>query len=136
MPSIRKRIGYLPSINAQEIISKIAEQEKLSQSRVVGILVEEALKARLGINPNDRSYSIRENRCINGHHIDQSSLEDNDLDELISDKGITYSNKKYKYKSDKNPIEPIEIYNKELFEQFKKFILFQKMVEENNNNYK
>ena len=46
MPSIRKRIGYLPSINIQEIISKLAEKEKLSQSKMVGILVEEALIAR------------------------------------------------------------------------------------------
>ena len=47
MPSIRKRIGYLPSINAQRTISKIANKEKLSQSKVVGILVEEALMARI-----------------------------------------------------------------------------------------
>ena len=46
MPSIRKRIGYLPSINAHETITKIAIKEKLSQSKVVGILVEEALIAR------------------------------------------------------------------------------------------
>ena len=46
MPSIRKRIGYLPSINAQETITKIANKEKLSQSKVVGILVEEALRSR------------------------------------------------------------------------------------------
>ena len=45
MPSTRKRIGYLPSINAQETITKIANKEKLSQSKVVGILVEEALIA-------------------------------------------------------------------------------------------
>ena len=46
MPSIRKRIGYLPSINTHETITKIAIKEKLSQSKVVGILVEEALLAR------------------------------------------------------------------------------------------
>ena len=50
MPSIRKRIGYLPSINAQKTISKIANKEKLSQSKVVGILVEEALMARIGFD--------------------------------------------------------------------------------------
>ena len=50
MPSIRKRIGYLPSINIQEVITKIATKEKLSQSKVVGILVEEALIARHGFD--------------------------------------------------------------------------------------
>ena len=46
MPSIGKRIGYLPSQNIQDIITKIAKEEKLSQSKLVGILVEEALIAR------------------------------------------------------------------------------------------
>ena len=50
MPSIRKRIGYLPSIKAQKTITKIANREKLSQSKVVGILVEEALMARVGLD--------------------------------------------------------------------------------------
>ena len=49
MPSTRKRIGYLPSINAQETKTKIANKENLSQSKVVGVLVEEALIAREGI---------------------------------------------------------------------------------------
>ena len=46
MHSVRKRIGYLPSINAQETITKIANRERLSQSKVVGILDQEALIAK------------------------------------------------------------------------------------------
>ncbi len=33
MPSKRKSIGYLLSINAQETITEIANREKLSQSK-------------------------------------------------------------------------------------------------------
>jgi len=47
MPSQRKRIGFLPTAEIQEIISKICSKEKISQSKVTGILVKEALKARL-----------------------------------------------------------------------------------------
>ena len=61
MPSIRKRIGYLPSINAQETITKIANKEKLSQSKVVGILVEEALIARGGLDLQNSNDLIRKN---------------------------------------------------------------------------
>ncbi len=57
MPSTRKRIGYLPSINIQEIISKLAEKEKLSQSKVVGILVEEALIAR-GLQDLENTHNL------------------------------------------------------------------------------
>ena len=46
MPSPRKRIGFLPGVEIQQIIDKICEQEGLSQSKVTGILVEEALKRR------------------------------------------------------------------------------------------
>ena len=59
MPSIRKRIGYLPSINTQKIITNIAKKENLSQSKVVGILVEEALLAREEYNIQNTNNLIR-----------------------------------------------------------------------------
>tara|TARA_Y100001970_G_scaffold251851_1_gene325093 strand:- start:9956 stop:10357 length:402 start_codon:yes stop_codon:yes gene_type:complete len=46
MPSPRKRIGFLPGVETQEIIDKICAEEKLSQSKVTGLLVEESLKRR------------------------------------------------------------------------------------------
>jgi len=46
MPSQRKRIGFLPSAEVQEIINKICASEKISQSKVTGILVKEAINAR------------------------------------------------------------------------------------------
>jgi len=46
MPTSRKRIGYLPSAEVQKIIDKMSVENNLSQSKVTGMLVEEALKAR------------------------------------------------------------------------------------------
>ena len=130
MPSIRKRIGYLPSINAQETITKIANKEKLSQSKVVGILVEEALIAREGIDLKNSNERIRESLYRMENNTDNSTFRYNDLDELISDKGITYNTKKYNYTKKVISSEPRENFNEELFEQFKQFILFQKMVQD------
>ena len=130
MPSIRKRIGYLPSLNIQEIITSISKKENLSQSKVVGLLVEEALIARGIYNPENTNDLIRKNIYRKVNDINNSSLKYSDLDELISDKGITYNSKKYKHKSNYLLSESEEAYNEELFEQFKKFILFQKMIEE------
>ena len=130
MPSIRKRIGYLPSINAQETITKIANKEKLSQSKVVGILVEEALIARGGFDLKNSNGVIRSNQHGKGDTFDNSYLKYNDFDELISDKGITYNNSKYKNNSDFNLSESRESFNEELFEQFKQFILFLKMSQD------
>ena len=130
MPSTRKRIGYLPSINAQETITKIANKEKLSQSKVVGILVEEALIAREGIDLQNSNELIRKDLYGRKNNTDNSTLSHNELDELISDKGITYNTKKYNYTSKVNSSEPREKFNEELFEQFKQFILFQKMIQD------
>ena len=130
MPSIRKRIGYLPSINAQKTISKIANKEKLSQSKVVGILVEEALMARIGFDLKNSNNQNENNLYCKENNIDKSSLNYNELDELISDKGITYDTKKYSYNSDYTLFKSKEDFNEELFEQFKQFILFQKMIQD------
>ena len=130
MPSIRKRIGYLPSPNIHEIISNMAKEEKLSQSKVVGILVEEALLARGLTDRQDTTDLIRKSSYSNKAKINNSYLKYSDIDELISDKGITYNTKKYTYQSKDFSDEPRESYNKDLFEHFKQFILFQKMIEE------
>ena len=129
MPSIRKRIGYLPSINAQKTITKIANKEKLSQSKVVGILVEEALIARVAFD-HKNSNKHNKNLYSNETNKDKPSFNYNDLEELISDKGITYDTKKYNYNSDYILSKSKENFNEELFEQFKQFILFQKMIKD------
>tara|TARA_Y100001968_G_scaffold316157_1_gene343626 strand:+ start:1018 stop:1398 length:381 start_codon:yes stop_codon:yes gene_type:complete len=125
MPSKRKRIGYLPSINAQEMITKIANREKLSHSKVVGILVEEALLARVRDDLQQFNDQIKYNLY---DKLNTSSF--NDIDELISDKGITYNTKRHNYSSFFNSNETRLKFNDELFEQFKQFILFQKMAQE------
>ena len=130
MPSRRKRIGYLPSINTKKTITKIANKEKLSQSKVVGILVEEALMARIGFDLKNSTDLIENNLYCKENNIDNPSFNYNDLDELISDKGITYNTKKYSYASDDILFKSKENFNKELFEQFKKFLLFQKMIQD------
>ena len=130
MPSTRKRIGYLPSLNIQEIINKIAKEEKLSQSKVVGILVEEALKARGAFDFQTTNNLIRERSYRNKNNIKNSSFNYSELDELISDNGITYNKEKHKNKSNTFSPEAREAYNEDLFEQFKQFIIFRKMIEE------
>ena len=50
MPTQRRRIGFLPRSDVHNIIDKICNHNKLSQSKVTGILVEEALKTRGVLN--------------------------------------------------------------------------------------
>ncbi len=129
MPSSRKRIGYLPSITAQETITKISKKEELSQSKVVGILVEEALIARKRIDIKNSNDLVKKNLYKKGINMDNISYKYNDLDELISDQGITYNPKKDEFNSEEILYESTEKDNKELFEQFKQFIMFQKSIQ-------
>ena len=129
MPSIRKRIGYLPSINAHETKTKIALKEKISQSKVVGILVEEALIARNELDVLNSNDFNKKKLFSEKSNMDKSSFKYSDFDELISDKGVSYNTNNYKNHSEDNLFEPKGKYYEELFEQFKQFIMFQKMIQ-------
>ena len=65
MPSPRKRIGFLPSEEVHEIIEKVCTANEFSQSKVTGLLVEEALRSRgvlnesYGQNQNDKGDFIK-----------------------------------------------------------------------------
>ena len=63
MPTQRRRIGFLPRSEVQNIIDKICSHNKLSQSKVTGILVEEALSSRgvLRTSTNKLSFDFVSN---------------------------------------------------------------------------
>ena len=71
MPTQRRRIGFLPSSEVQNIIDKICNHNKLSQSKVTGILVEEALSFRGVLNTPIKklSFNFSSNR-------DEAALND------------------------------------------------------------
>ena len=54
MPSQRKRIGFLPSQEVHNVIEKLCKENNFSQSKVTGLLVEEALRSRGVLNDSFR----------------------------------------------------------------------------------
>ena len=91
-----KRIGYLPRKRVLEIIDEISKSESISRSKVVGILVEEALDAR-GIanfgfsNINKSNLHKSDNyRELQNEHINFKDAED----EFVDDSGYTISSHK------------------------------------------
>ena len=75
MPSQRKRIGFLPTAEVQETINKICASENISQSKVTGILVKEALNARKLRNPPQNSKDAIGNINDNEFNIVKEFLE-------------------------------------------------------------
>ena len=71
MPSPRKRIGFLPSEEVHEIIEKLCTANEFSQSKVTGLLVEEALRSRGVLND-----SFGQNNIDTGDLLDFSFDQD------------------------------------------------------------
>ena len=86
-----KRIGYLPRKRVLEIIDQISKTESISRSKVVGILVEEALDAR-GIANFGYSNINKSNLYKSDNYQDiknkNALLKDSD-DEFVDDSGYT-----------------------------------------------
>ena len=91
-----KRIGYLPRKRVLEIIDEISKSESISRSKVVGILVEEALGARGIANfgysniSNSNSYKSDNFKGIQNEHVHLKNAED----EFVDDSGYTVSSHK------------------------------------------
>ena len=91
-----KRIGYLPRKRVLEIIDEISKSESISRSKVVGILVEEALDARGIANfgySNINKSNIYKSDNFGGVQNDIVQLKDAE-DEFVDDSGYTVSSHK------------------------------------------
>ena len=93
MDNTVKRIGYLPRKRVLEIIDKISQTESISRSKVVGILVEEALGAR-GID----NFAFGNKINLNNNKVDNlsNSIKSKQSiniseDEFVDDSGYTFS---------------------------------------------
>ena len=91
-----KRIGYLPRKRVLEIIDEISKSESISRSKVVGILVEEALDARGIANfgySNISKSNINKPDIHNNLQNENVRLKDAE-DEFVDDSGYTVSSHK------------------------------------------
>ena len=96
MESKVKRIGYLPRKRVLEIIDEISKSESISRSKVVGILVEEALDARGIVNfgySNVNKSKIQSSDIYSNNLIENKALV-NSEDEFVDDSGYTLSSNK------------------------------------------
>ena len=97
MDNTVKRIGYLPRKRVLEIIDKISLAESISRSKVVGILVEEALDAR-GIANFGFINKVNIQKTL-PEDFSKESINNEDInlneDEFVDDSGYTLpANKK------------------------------------------
>ena len=77
MPSPRKRIGFLPSEEVHEIIEKLCAANEFSQSKVTGLLVEEALRSRGVLDESFSENKVSKSDFMNFSFDKKTFIENN-----------------------------------------------------------
>ena len=118
MPSSRKRIGFLPSEEVHEIIEKLCTANEFSQSKVTGLLVEEALRSR-GV----LSGSFGQNKTEKGDFINFS----------FDQKTFSENNKSPRNVDDYAVNKKVLSDDIKMMHEFIEFKYFKKVMKRNNN---
>ena len=118
MPSQRKRIGYLPSEEVHEIIDKLCKANEFSQSKVTGLLVEEALRSRGVLSGNFSSKISDKSKYIN-YSFERETYSQNDISPDICD---DYTVNKKTFSDDIK-----------MMHEFIEFKFFKKVMKQNRN---
>ena len=100
MPSQRKRIGFLPSEEVHDIIDRICRANEFSQSKVTGLLVEEALRSRGVLSGNFSSKNSDKSKYINYSFEKSTSSQNNISPDLCDDYTVNKKNIFWWYKND------------------------------------
>lgn len=118
MPSPRKRIGFLPSEEVHEIIEKLCTANEFSQSKVTGLLVEEALRSRGVLNESYRQNQ-NNNRDFINFSFDHETFSENNSSSLNVDE----------YAVNKKVLSD----DIKMMHEFIEFKYFKKVMKRNNN---
>ena len=118
MPSPRKRIGFLPSEEVHEIIEKLCTANEFSQSKITGLLVEEALRSR-GVLNESSAQNHKDKGDFANFSFDQETFSENNRSPLNVDEYVV--NKKVLSDDIK------------MMHEFIEFKYFKKVMKRNNN---
>ena len=125
MPTKKKRVGFIPREDVMRIIDKLSIENNLSNSKIISILVEEALSIRGIFNKKNgkatQSYMLNKENSQNlfdnsGDFIDNAKLS------IDTNLGNHFIPSKSTYLNEENQ-EDIDLHT------YKKFLLFHKFQE-------
>ena len=129
MPTKKKRVGFIPREDVMKIIEKLSLENNLSNSKIISILVEEALSMR-GIF-NKKNGKLIQSYQLNNDH--SKNLSDNSAD-FVDNAKLASNNKlrnhfnpsKSNYLNERNQ----ENFDLQTYKKFLSFLKFQKMMDE------
>ncbi len=125
MPTKKKRVGFIPREGVMKIVDKLSFENNLSNSKIISILVEEALAQRGLYNietGKEKKLYLTENKNIESVSI--TSLEDN---KSISKPQLDSSKRIFNSQNNK------ENFDFKTYERFLSFLKFQEMLKRYEN---
>ena len=131
MPTKKKRIGFIPRENVMRIIEKLSIENNLSNSKIISILVEEALSTRGIFNKKNgkaiKSYQLDKDNSQN--LFDNSGgLIDNAKSSIDTNLGNHFISSKSTHLNEENQ----EAFDLQTYKKFLSFLKFQEMMDKYN----
>ena len=112
MPTKKRRMGFIPRNDVLKVISQISKEEKLSNSKVVNILIEESLYARGLIKNIEKILFTNDYKdFLNKIH---------NLENIFYEDYYKLENRKEVFAESKN--------NNKIYKRFIQFLYFKKMM--------
>ena len=128
MPTKKKRVGFIPREDVMRIIDKLSIENNLSNSKIISILVEEALSIRGIFNKNNGkatpSFQLPESHSQN--LSDKSAVFIDKSEPLIDTKLVNHLNP-----SNSTNLNEVnnEAFDLKTYKKFLSFLKFQEMTE-------
>ena len=122
MPTKKRRVGFIPRSDVLDLINKLSIESNLSNSKIINILVEEALYKRGIFNIKNGKVLNYENK-INFDNENLIKIKKDDKD--ISNEINNSENQHVKATSN-------EFIDKEIYEKFLMFLQFQEKMKKRN----
>ena len=89
MPTKKKRVGFIPRVDVMKLINKLSIENNLSNSKIVSILVEEALSMR-GIFNKKKGKITQSYQLIEDHEQNLAGTSPGFIDNQKLTANITY----------------------------------------------
>jgi len=131
MPTKKKRVGFIPREDVMRIIDKLSIENNLSNSKIISILVEEALSIRGIFNKkNGRVTKSYQQNNDNSKTLSDNSTSFLDNEELSIDTklGNRFNSGKSTYLNKHNQ----EAFDLQTYKKFLLFLKFQEMMDKYN----
>ena len=128
MPTKKKRVGFIPREDVIRIIEELSIENNLSNSKIISILVEEALSIRGLFNKNNG----KANQSFQVLEAHSQSLSDNSADFIDkSEPSIDTNLVNHLNPSNYNHLNEVynEAFDLKTYKKFLSFLKFQEMTE-------